>query len=206
MASLAAAREAASCSPPLITFADLYVLACSYLPERLRLLKVPPMDVGDIVHDVVLIAYRKRDDFKPLDVAGDGSDHRALSVWLFGIAWRYVAKRRTRAYYRREVPSGDAANLHHAADVDAPSSEELVVKAQRRELLQRVLDTLRPERADVLLMQAGGITVPAIAHELHLKENTVKSRLARARRDAMAAVKRLTPEEQSVLEPEGGSR
>ena len=44
------------------------------------------------------------------------------------------------------------------------------------------------------------MSAPDIAQELGLNENTVKSRIARGRADVLAAMKRLRPDERSVLE------
>ncbi len=184
------------------SFESLYALARGSLPERLRLLKVAPEDIGDIVHEVVLIAHRKAGGYRPpiSEPKGVLGARHALEAWLFGIAWRYVVKRRSRAHRRYEVPSGDAANLHTAAVDEAPDSEQVVANAQRHAALVRMLRTLRPERAEVLVLHTvWGMSVPEIADCLSVKANTVKSRLSRARFDALAAVKRMNTKERSAL-------
>ncbi len=183
------------------SFESLYAVARSHLPERLRLLGVPPEDIADVVHEVVLIARRNVGRFyTPAPERGGLDACGALEAWLFGIAWRYVNKRRFKAHRRYERPSGDAGNLHTTAVDEAPDAEQLAADAQRRVVLGSILDKLRPERAEVLILHTvGEMSVPEIADRLSVNENTVKSRLSRARRDALAAVKRLNAEERSAF-------
>jgi RNA polymerase sigma-70 factor (ECF subfamily) len=184
--------------PPPPTFAELYDVARAHLPERLQYLKVPPEDVEDVVHEVVLIAYGKLDTYKP---AEPSNPRGSLRAWLYGIAWRYASRQRGKARRRREVHAGDVARFATSEAEQAPSSEQLAAEAQRRTLLDRVLVKLRPERAEVLLMHTVfEMPVPCIAGELNVNENTVKSRLQRARQDAAAAVRRLTSEERNALQ------
>jgi RNA polymerase sigma-70 factor (ECF subfamily) len=186
--------------PP--SFELLYAVARTYLPDTLRLLRVPPGDIDDIVQDAVLVAMQGLPRFAPRAGPGGGPPdaRRSLRAWLSAIAWRLASRRRGRAYRRFELPLGDPADLAGAAE-GSPSSEQLAAAEQRRRILAGVVDTLRPERAEVLLMHAFlDMSVPDIAEELGLNPNTVKSRLARARADALAAVRRLSEDEQSILE------
>lgn len=184
------------------SFEVLYGVARSYLPDALRLSRVPREDVDDLVHDVVLVAYRGLDRYVPkVGPPGAPPDAlRSLKSWLSAIAWRLLAKRRGRAYRRFELPQGDAAEL--AGDLEGPpTSEQVAASAQRLDLLAGVLRRLRPERAEVLMMSAFmDMSVSDIAEELRLNPNTVKSRLARARADVIAEIRRLRRDEQSVLE------
>src|SRR5438874_198462 len=43
----------------------VYAVACAYLPDALRLLRVPPGDADDILHDVVLAAYSGLERYDP---------------------------------------------------------------------------------------------------------------------------------------------
>lgn len=184
---------------PRPTFDELYALARRHLPQPLLKLGALPGDVDDIVHEVVLIAHGKLDTFVP--AAEDPSDpQRSLRAWLFGIAWRYVSRHRARAHRRLEIPIGGAASLAASETGDAPCSLRLAADAQRRVLLMRVLAKLTPTRAEVLVMHcAFEMPLPEISSELGVNENTLKSRLRRAREDALAAVKRLRPDERSAL-------
>jgi RNA polymerase sigma-70 factor (ECF subfamily) len=183
-------------APP--SFELLYAVARSHLPEALRLSRVPPDDIEDIVQDAVLIAYQGLPRFAP---RAEGT-RRSLRAWLSAIAWRLASRRRGRAYRRFELhlPQGDPSDLAGASE-GSPTTEQLAAAEQRRKILASVVHALRPERAEVLLMHAFlEMSVPDIAEELGLNPNTVKSRIARARADALAAVRRLSRDEQNALE------
>jgi RNA polymerase sigma factor (sigma-70 family) len=184
------------------TFEDLYRLARSYLPEALRLLRVPPGDVDDLIHDVVLIARRGLDRFEPrCGRRGEVDASRSLKAWLSVIAWRQVVKRSRRAHRRFELLQGEGPLPFPLAVDEAPSSEHVVSEAQRRRILARVLAHLGPDRAEVLIMHAVlEMSASDVARELGLKENTVKSRLGRARADAAVEVSRLSLDEQRALD------
>jgi RNA polymerase sigma-70 factor (ECF subfamily) len=180
----------------------VYAVACAYLPDALRLLRVPPGDADDILHDIVLAAYSGLDRYDP-ELFHDGRNDpmSALKAWLAGIAWRQTTKYRDRAHRRHELPSGDGANLPMDPADDTPSSEQMVAIEQRRRIVDRVLQGLHPERADVLIMHdLLGMTVPAIAAELGVNANTVASRISRGRRDFQAAARRLDRDRRSLLE------
>jgi len=187
---------------PRPTFETLYVVARSYLPDALRLLGVPERDVPDLVHDVVLAAdealERRGGILEP--VQGGAEPERTIKAWLSGVAWRLTANRRRRAPQRFELCCGDGDDLTGVGD-EPPSSEQLVALKQRCRLLREVLSRLRPERREVLSMYALlEMPIEDIATALGLNENTVKSRLGRARSDFVAIMKRLQPDEQRALE------
>jgi len=72
-----------------------------------------------------------------------------------------------------------------------PGPEALVRDAERRHILAGVLREIRPERAEVLIAHLpGGLSVPEIARQLGLNENTVKSRIHRGLDDARGAMRR----------------
>jgi RNA polymerase sigma factor (sigma-70 family) len=198
-------------APPLLldeaalthpSFEVLYAVARSYLPDALRLLKVPRHEIDDLVHDIVLAAHESLNlrGRRLVPVGGDTDPLRTLKAWLSGIAWRQVSNRRTRGHGRFELPFGEAADLPLSPADEALSSEQLAVDMQRCRVVARVLERLRPNRAEVLIMFALlELSVPDIARELGINENTVKSRLARARRDFAATAKRLRPDERGLL-------
>jgi RNA polymerase sigma-70 factor (ECF subfamily) len=178
-----------------MSFADLYTFAASRLPEPLRRLRVQKADMGDVIHDVVLVAHPKLALFQPrrLGAEDEVDVHRSLLAWLSAIAWRRVHRRRTRAGTRFERHVGDVAHLG-TADDDAPTPEELAARARGFALALHVVRELRPERAEVLVLHdVGEMTVSEIADRLKVKANTVKSRLSRARRDAREVARRMDP-------------
>ena len=184
------------------SFEVIYAVARSYLPAALRALRVPPHEVDDVVHDIVLAAHEglnlRGRELVPL---GDPPDPlRTLKAWLSGIAWRKVSHRRHRGHGRYELSCEEIADLPPSSGDEAPSSEQLAADAQRRLVVAGVLQRLRSNRADVLVMFVLlDMTAPEIAAELGINENTVKSRLLRARGDFLAGVKRLPPDERGLL-------
>jgi RNA polymerase sigma factor (sigma-70 family) len=180
-------------APGVITFEELCAFALAHLPERLRGMRGAAGDVGDLVHDVVIIAYPKLGQFEPrrLGREGEVDVHRSLLAWLVGIARRLVMRQRRRARSRREVCVGDVADLGDGG-TGALTPEEMVARGQRWALAVGVLGELRPERAEVLVLhEVGELPVREIAGRLKVNLNTAKSRLNRARRDARAVVQRM---------------
>src|SRR6185312_15296285 len=68
--------------PPSVEL--LYTVARSSLPDTLRLLRVPPGDIDDIVQDAVLIAIQGLPRFAPRAGPGGGPPdaRRSLRAWL----------------------------------------------------------------------------------------------------------------------------
>jgi RNA polymerase sigma factor (sigma-70 family) len=176
------------------TFEQLYGEVCRWLPSELRRLGVQRLDAEDILHDVTLLAYRQLNHFDPSAARRHDDPARALRAWIYGIAWRQLAKRNKRASYRNRVGQG----TH-----ETPRADELAAAGDRRRILIAVLDKLKPQRAEVLILYAvRDMTMPEIARQLRLNENTVKSRIARGRADVLQAIKRLSPEQRSALDVE----
>jgi RNA polymerase sigma-70 factor (ECF subfamily) len=185
------------------TLAEVYAVARSQIPDALRLLHVPPGDADDILHDIVIAAHNGLERFDPAlfhDHDGENDPEAALRAWLAGITWRQTTKYRDRAHRRRELPSGDGANLPMDPAGDGLTAEQTVARRQRLVVLDRLLRSLLPERAEVLIMHDfEGMSVPDIAEELGLNANTVASRISRARKDLQAAVARLPEDERNLL-------
>lgn len=143
-------------------------------------------DADDLVQDVFLQAYRKWHTFR-----GD-ADPR---TWLYAIAGR-ACRRRARRSGRRAIPAfsqlmpwSEAAVMAVAAAPDGKESE-----SERREAIARVQAHVAglPEhlRLPVVFKDMLGLSVGDTAESLGLAENTVKTRLHRARlalRKAMLA-------------------
>jgi RNA polymerase sigma factor (sigma-70 family) len=180
--------SSAASTPPVVSFADLCALARARLPERLYRLKVPAQDVGDVVHDVLLIARSKLGQFQPRPLGSEAEvdTDRALLAWLVGIAWRRVTRDRTRARSRLEVRMGNVGDLE-AAGAAPLTPEDLADRARQTNLALALLAGLRRERAEVLVLHdVGGLPLPEIAALQKTKANTAKSRLRRAREDVRA--------------------
>ncbi|MEM7156958.1 MAG: sigma-70 family RNA polymerase sigma factor [Myxococcota bacterium] len=128
----------------------------------------PPQDVGDIVHDVFLIAYRRRHDF---------DRERKIRNWLFGITRNVVARARTGVHRERRlqaVPSPQAP---------VATAETVLQQSQAHALLQTFLAGLPEEqRAVFVLHDVEGVAAPDVAVAVGAKTNTVYSRLRLARK------------------------
>ena len=184
------------------SFAVIYAVARSYLPDALRFLKVPPHEIGDLLHDIVIAAHEGLNlgGRELVPVAPGAHPLRTLKAWLSGIAWRQARDRRTRGHQRFELPCVERSDLPLLPGDEAPSSEQLAAVMQRCRVVAGVLDRLPAKRAEILVMYALlEMSVPEIAKALALNENTVKSRLGRARRDFVATAKRLSAEERRLL-------
>jgi RNA polymerase sigma-70 factor (ECF subfamily) len=175
-------REEALARP---SFETLYRVAHASLPDMLRFLRFQPADVEDLIQDTILVATARIGAYTP------GPDvRRSLTAWLGGIAWR-LARRRVQWGHRRFEVLADLSETPSPADA-WPTGEQCVALARRRRLLAAILDRLSLERARPFVMRhAFGMSVPEIAAELAINPNTVKSRIARARKDAIVAIERL---------------
>jgi RNA polymerase sigma-70 factor, ECF subfamily len=203
-------------------FETVYVVGLSFLRQALRWLGVAERDLDDVLQEVMLAAYRGLDGFDPAhatqrdgagaphDKPGHAAQHPApraadapcdpLKRWLFGIAWRQVGHYRGRAHHRREVAVGAGVSWPFDPADPGLSSEQLLAREERSQLVNRVLGALDFDRRVVLIMH-DVLDVPfaEIARELDLKENTVRNRLRLAREDFRVAVKRMNAEERRAL-------
>jgi RNA polymerase sigma factor (sigma-70 family) len=169
------------------------------------------VDAEDLVQEVVMIAYRGLEHFHPSTAHGaKPSDLAAtLRAWILGIAWRHVSKRQ-RQVLRRSTVQLDSVMVGEPVE-EGPSGEDIATAAERRGILAAVLAKLKPARAEVLIMHTVlEMSAPDIARNLGVNENTVKSRINRARCDALRAIERLPREHRSALqdldEPRRGAK
>ncbi len=147
----------------------------SYEPlvERwVRRLGGPSVDVEDLVHDVFVVAVRRRHEFR-----GEAK----LSTWLFRIAENVVRKRRARDrlvgfFYRRY--RDDRATLQPAS----PTPLEELERRQQHARLYAALDRL-PEkyRTVLILYDIDGRSAEEVAALLGLRANAVWVRVHRGR-------------------------
>ena len=142
-------------------------------------------DAEEVMQDVLLKVYRKIDRFR-----GDA----ALSSWIYRITFNTAMSRlrthraaraaeaeRDRALAQRTHDSAEAPAPHQPADWSHMPDEELL----RRQLRDAVTDALPqlPEiyRVPVVLRDIEGLTTEEASTRLHLKDQTLKSRLHRGR-------------------------
>ncbi len=149
-----------------------------FIGRSLRRLGVRAADVDDAAQEVFVVAARRLEA-----VAADRE-----RAFLFGTAIRVAATRR-RALRRRPEAFGEGVEEHaeHALD-----PEQLAELAQRRPLLQAILERMNVEfRTVFVLTELEERSVPEIALLLGVPEGTVSSRLRTARDKFQAGIKRL---------------
>jgi RNA polymerase sigma-70 factor (ECF subfamily) len=132
--------------------AKIYQLAFRYLRNR--------EDAEEVAQDVLLKVYQKIDAFR-----GDA----ALSSWIYRITFN-TAMSRLREF-KQNLPN-----------VVEKSSDEEVLRAEMRQALVGALNQLPLRyRAPVILRDVQGLTTEEASAVLHVKEQTLKSRLHRGR-------------------------
>jgi RNA polymerase sigma-70 factor (ECF subfamily) len=176
------------------TFEELYRSVRELLPDELGRLGVR-VDVEDVVHDVVILAYRRLEDFDPHQTS---HPRLALRAWIRAIAWYHIVKRDKRArHYSALLDSVTRASRME----EPPTAEDIAAAAERHSILVNVLAKLKPLRAEVFILHAVfELSVQDIACKLGLNKNTVKSRIIRARSEARRAIERLPCEVRSALD------
>jgi len=133
----------------------------------------------DLVGEVFLVAFRRRDRYDPL--------RRDARPWLYGIATNLVAQHRrdeARAVRLRTALAPGAV----AVDQEDQVATDLTAAALRGTLLS-ALAALSPGDRDVLLLVAQEeLTYEQVAAALEIPVGTVRSRLHRARTVVRAAL------------------
>jgi len=156
----------------------IFQLAMRYMKNR--------EDAQEVTQDVLLKVYRKVDAFR-----GDA----ALSSWIYRITFNTAMSRlrsnraaraadmeRERALAAAESASGDVPHrVRQPADWSRMPDEELL-RLQLRDAVAAAISEL-PEiyRAPVVLRDIEGLTTEEASTRLHLKDQTLKSRLHRGR-------------------------
>jgi RNA polymerase sigma-70 factor (ECF subfamily) len=155
----------------------IFQLAMRYMKNR--------EDAEEVTQDVLLKVYRKVEAFR-----GDA----ALSSWIYRITFNTAMSRlrnnraaRAAAQERERALAADAAAgderrpARQPADWSRMPDEELL-RLQLREAVAAAISEL-PEiyRAPVVLRDIEGLTTEEASTRLHLKDQTLKSRLHRGR-------------------------
>jgi RNA polymerase sigma-70 factor (ECF subfamily) len=137
--------------------------------RTLRGLGVAAICVDDAAQQVFLVALRRLDAISP------GSERSFLLGTAVGIA----SNVRRSAARAKEIADPDAVG----ARIDPrPDPEEALVIAERRALVERVLDQMPDElRTVFVLFELEGLTSAEIAQTLGIPAGTVSSRLRRSR-------------------------
>ena len=145
-----------------------------------------PEDVEDVAQQVFLKAYL---GIKRFD------QRAAFSTWLYKIAvnecWDYLRKKKVRPLvYEADLSEEQVSRLDGIVSAERPP-EGPSDRAETRELLEQMLDTLpEQDRQLLLLKEVEGFSVQELAEILNLNVNTVKVRLFRARGRIMDVYRR----------------
>jgi len=151
--------------------AKIYQLAFRYLKNR--------EDAEEVAQDVLLKVYQKIDAFR-----GDA----ALSSWIYRITFN-AAMSRLREF-KQNLPQAhessadkDTSQPVRREVVDwSPLADEELFRVEMRQTLVRALQELPVlYRAPVMLRDVQGLTTEEASAILHVKEQTLKSRLHRGR-------------------------
>ncbi|MEB3198338.1 MAG: sigma-70 family RNA polymerase sigma factor [Candidatus Sericytochromatia bacterium] len=142
-------------------------------------------ETEDLVQDVFLKAFRGLPDFK-----GQSS----FKTWLYQIATHHCLNHLARAERRfvhesLETPAEDpsATPLGERLPASSPGPEEAVAQAELRSRIEAAIAQLAPDyRAVLVLRDIQDLSYEEIAETLGLQLGTVKSRLARARKQVQA--------------------
>jgi RNA polymerase sigma-70 factor, ECF subfamily len=138
-------------------------------------------EAEDVVQETYLKAFLKLADFR-----GDAS----LSTWLARIALNEALRRRQRRRHTIPVERLDSAHERHEMQTHWSSSipgdgdpERSAARLQIRQILERAIDDL-PEafRTVLVIRDVDGMNTEQAARILNVCEETVKTRLYRARR------------------------
>jgi RNA polymerase sigma-70 factor (ECF subfamily) len=142
-----------------------------------------PEDAEEVTQDVLMKVYRKVEHFR-----GDA----ALSSWIYRITFNTAMSRlRTRKAEKAAEQERDRVERASSTDGVAASRhpvdwshmpDEAVLRAQLRDAVAHALAEL-PEiyRVPVVLRDIQGLTTEEASHRLHVKDQTLKSRLHRGR-------------------------
>ncbi len=159
----------------------IYHLAFRYTKNR--------EDAEEVVQDVLLKVYQKIDMFR-----GDA----ALSSWIYRITFNTAMSRLRHAKFARvesDRGSRDDTGFESTqprkdiADWSSMADDEVFRSELRRRLVRAVLDLPVIYRAPVVLRDIHGLSTEEAGAILHVKDQTLKSRLHRGRmilRDKLA--------------------
>jgi RNA polymerase sigma-70 factor, ECF subfamily len=153
----------------------IYQLAFRYLRNK--------EDAEEVTQDVLFKVYKKIDAFR-----GDA----ALSSWIYRITFNAAMSRLRTAKYQRtqaddvqiaSIEGDEGTNFARAEIADwSDMADEHVFRSQlRRRVFNAILALPAIYRAPVLLRDIQGMSTEEASAMLHVKDQTLKSRLHRGR-------------------------
>ncbi|MEU4745972.1 sigma-70 family RNA polymerase sigma factor [Actinosynnema sp. NPDC023658] len=127
----------------------------------------------DLVADVFLVAWEQRAGFDPT--------RAGPKAWLYGIATNLLRRHHRSEETRLRAWARDGGRRSTQDEVDHRVVESVDADVRARRMAEAIAG-LRAEERDVLLLVAWGeLTAAEIAEVLGIKEQTVRTRLHRAR-------------------------
>jgi RNA polymerase sigma-70 factor, ECF subfamily len=155
--------------------AKIYQLAFRYLRNK--------EDAEEVAQDVLFKVHRKVGEFR-----GDS----ALSSWIYRITFNAAMSRLRSGSYQRAQEEQRLASLNERDDQDArpavepadwsEMADEQLFKAQlRKRMFSAILALPVIYRAPVMLRDIQGMSTEEASAVLHVKDQTLKSRLHRGR-------------------------
>ena len=154
----------------------IYQLAFRYLRNK--------EDAEEVTQDVLFKVYRKVDAFR-----GDA----ALSSWIYRITFNAAMSRLRTAKYQRSQDDdrntavadgdlhGDAPRAKDVADWSDLADEQVLRSQLRARVMRAILALPAIYRAPVMLRDIQGMSTEEASAVLHVKDQTLKSRLHRGR-------------------------
>ena len=155
---------------------DAFQRELDYIYRTLQRLGTAPSEVEDLAQELFLALRRSWPQYDP---------KRPLKPYLFGIAFRIASAHHRKT--RREVAFG-------AVDVDdgGPTPDDVLQAKQARALVLAALERIpMPRRAVLVMRDLDDIPVDEIAAALAIPLFTAYSRLRKARRELVVAVRRM---------------
>jgi RNA polymerase sigma-70 factor (ECF subfamily) len=154
----------------------IYQLAFRYLRNK--------EDAEEVTQDVLFKVYRKVDAFR-----GDA----ALSSWIYRITFNAAMSRLRTAKYQRSQDDdrnmavadtdlhGDTSRAKDVADWSDLADEQVLRAQLRTRVMRAILALPAIYRAPVMLRDIQGMSTEEASAVLHVKDQTLKSRLHRGR-------------------------
>jgi len=178
MTSSRASDRPAADAPNDGSFRAVFDREFDYVWTSLRRLGVRDSDLEDVAQDVFVRVHRQFHDY-------DRS--RPIRPWLFAFAARCAAEWRRQTRHRVEVLGSGAE-----ATASTPAADVALATAEDVDLVLRALQCVDEERRGVfILFEFDECPMKEIARSLGLPLFTGYSRLRLARKEFVAAVRRL---------------
>jgi RNA polymerase sigma-70 factor, ECF subfamily len=131
----------------------------------------PGIDAADVVQEVFIVAFRRRDTLRP--------DVKA-TTWLFGITLRVVQAHRRKQGFRRWFMRHRAPQ--ESMSFSGPTPIESLEQKRAEAKAYRILDAMSPKyREAFILFELEGMSTHEISELLGKNQATVKVWLHRAR-------------------------